>query len=464
MAAEEQSDNKPLFRNIDADDETEQVTVESLCLGCQENGTTRLLLTKIPYFKEIVISSFECPHCGFANKEIQSAGEIQLQGCVWTLDVKSTEDLGRQVVKSDSASLHIPEVDFQVPSQSQPGIFTTVEGLVQRAVDGLEQDQVLRRIQQPELAEKIDEFVVKLQKLLTGDEQFQVILDDPSGNSFIEFLNPPAPDPLLKKSEYTRSKEQNEMLNISSPETVADVPSGAEDLSSTAGSSKERGTADSIGDEEILSFPSNCPNCQSPVENLMKPVDIPLFKQVIIMAVKCDRCGFSSNEVKSAGGIEPKGVRISLEMSEEADLSRDVLIAETASLCIPQLELSVDSFAASGSFTTLEGVLTNMKDQLTKVHALSLGDSSDAGRADKLKDFLGEMDSIISGTRFVTIQIDDPAGNSYVQNLFAPDPDPGLTVERYERSQEQNEELGFTQLMDENKLAAVDESEESSTS
>lgn len=51
--------------------------VESLCMRCHDNGVTRLLLTYIPYFKEVIIASFQCDHCGERNNEIQSAGEIQ---------------------------------------------------------------------------------------------------------------------------------------------------------------------------------------------------------------------------------------------------------------------------------------------------------------------------------------------------------------------------------------------------
>jgi C4-type Zn-finger protein len=40
-------------------------------------GVTRMLLTSIPYFKEIIVSSFRCEHCGHRDTEIQSAGEIQ---------------------------------------------------------------------------------------------------------------------------------------------------------------------------------------------------------------------------------------------------------------------------------------------------------------------------------------------------------------------------------------------------
>ena len=54
--------------------------IESLCMRCGEQGITRLLPTYIPYFKEVIVMSFSCPHCGERNSEIQSAGEIQPKG------------------------------------------------------------------------------------------------------------------------------------------------------------------------------------------------------------------------------------------------------------------------------------------------------------------------------------------------------------------------------------------------
>lgn len=65
--------------------------------------------------------SFYCAHCGFQNNEIQSAGETAEKGVRITLTVKSEKDLNRQVIKSDYTSIKIPEVDFEVPSQSQKG-------------------------------------------------------------------------------------------------------------------------------------------------------------------------------------------------------------------------------------------------------------------------------------------------------------------------------------------------------
>jgi zinc finger protein len=64
----------------------EEVTeIESLCLECGQNGTTRILLTEIPFFKQVVIMSFECNHCGNQNNELQPAQRIEEKGVRFVL-------------------------------------------------------------------------------------------------------------------------------------------------------------------------------------------------------------------------------------------------------------------------------------------------------------------------------------------------------------------------------------------
>ena len=47
-------DRQPLFQNIRGDvEELEATQIESLCVVCEENGITKLLLTKIPFYKEV---------------------------------------------------------------------------------------------------------------------------------------------------------------------------------------------------------------------------------------------------------------------------------------------------------------------------------------------------------------------------------------------------------------------------
>ena len=79
--------------------------------------------------------------------------------------MSTKEDLNRQVIKTDSSRVAIPDLDFEIPAGSQKGVLTTIEGILDRAIQGLEQDQVVRRALDPALADQIDEFVGKLKSV-----------------------------------------------------------------------------------------------------------------------------------------------------------------------------------------------------------------------------------------------------------------------------------------------------------
>lgn len=65
--------------------------------------------------------------------------------------------------------------------------------------------------------------------------------------------------------------------------------------------------------------------------------------------------------------------------------------------------------------------------------------------------FADTLQEITAGNRKVTIILDDPAGNSYVQALTDDGSlDDRLTIEHYTRSFEQNEELGLNDIKTEN--------------
>lgn len=109
-----------------------------------------------------------------------------------------------------------------------------------------------------------------------------------------------------------------------------------------------------------------------------------------------------------------------------------------------------------GRFTTLEGLLNEIYTELsTKV--FRSGDSSTAGigQADSnigedeanFGNFLKCLKECMSAQRKFTLILDDPVSNSYLQNLYAPDPDPNMQIEEYERTYEQNEELGLNGMV-----------------
>ncbi len=67
---------------------------------------------------------------------------------------------------------------------------------------------------EPVVAEKIDEFVSKLRTYCSGEKEFTLVIDDISGNSFVENINAPLKDEDVQIEYFTRSKEQNEKLGI----------------------------------------------------------------------------------------------------------------------------------------------------------------------------------------------------------------------------------------------------------
>lgn len=437
---------KPIFRPLNADDPNPESTkIESLCISCGKNGITQILLTKIPFYKEVVLMSFECEECGYRNNEIQPGGQIEEKGIRITLNVNSSRDLNRQVCKSDYSSIKIPEIDFEIPSQSQKGEITTVEGVLGRSIEGLEALQPERRVQDPKNAEKIDEFLGRLRALKSGEKPFTMVLEDISGNSFISNPNAPMKDDALTMVRFARSKEQNHILGIYETGEISGEDKEAPVLKPIV--PEEFAYEDII--QEVMQFQTNCSNCRSQCQTNMKLTNIPYFKEVVIMATNCEVCGHRSNEVKSGGGIEPKGLRIELKILDRDDFSRDILKSDTCSLQIPEIELDIGPAVLGGRFTTVEGLLVTAKEQLYESSTM-FHDSQDPETKRRIAEFMDKFDLLLKLEKQFTLVLDDPAGNSYVQSFSESSPDDRLSFTKYERTFEQNEELGLNDIKTEN--------------
>jgi len=148
-----------VFSDI-APDETPTI-IESLCMNCHKQGKTRLLLTRIPYFKEVILMAFNCPHCHFRNNEIQFGGSYAEKGVRFECTITSQkvthppaaakinvtiQDLNRQVVKSDHGRILIPALDFEIPAITQQGTLNTIEGFFVQTIDALHGGQEERRV------------------------------------------------------------------------------------------------------------------------------------------------------------------------------------------------------------------------------------------------------------------------------------------------------------------------------
>jgi len=340
------------------------------------------------------------------------------------------------------------ELDIEIPAGR--GQLTNVEGLLTMVLDDLELQQPERKEKIPEVYAKIEEIIAKGRKTLAGESfPFRLSIDDPAGNSWIE---PDQKDGVGKwsKVEYARTPEQNEALGLGSGEAAE---GDAETTAAAAGQPNAPPLEDDdIIPNEVYSFPATCPGCTRPCVTHMKMVDIPHFKQVVLMSTVCDQCGYRSNEVKTGGEVPEKGKKITLHVEGPEDLGRDILKSESCALECPELSLSVNPGTLGGRFTTVEGLLTQVRDDLHQ-QIFDVGDEAEQG-GDSLpseaketwKTFFDGIGEAIKGNRKFTIILKDPLASSYVQNLRAPDADPQIETEEYERTPEEEEDLGLSDM------------------
>lgn len=390
----------------------EMTEIESLCPSCEKNGSTRLLFCKIPFFGDVIVSSFSCPNCNFKNSEIDSAQKIQDYGIRYKLKVTKIEDLHRMVVTSPYCKVIIPDLDFEVPNVKK-GTVSSVEGLFDIFIKDLEEQQPVRKIMDPDNYAKIDAFVGRLKDFVSLKAEvlpYYFILEDPSGNSFIENPTAPLKDVNLSEQKFVQTKEHLiKMGYVANDEQTKEGQMVKEEPKKSEKSKKvmhygDKEINDMIQkmhnverlnmahkvdkslpiqqenmdlDERLCLFQLNCFSCDKEGEMRSFKFEIPFFKEVIVMCFKCMHCGYKDTEVKTGGEISPNAKKITLSCTDPDDLNRDIFKSETAIVTIKELELEMMPGSLGSFYTTIEGLIGLMEDRLTKSNPFR-GDSQQA--------------------------------------------------------------------------------------
>ena len=483
-----EKDPNPLV--VDVDPENPVTEIESLCMNCKEQGTTRLLLTKIPFFKDIIVMSFSCPHCGYRNTSTEDAKELAPQGIHFVLTVKTSKDMDRRIIKSNYASLSIPCCGLEIPQMTQKGKLSTIEGFISNAKENLSaslEDGYYSQMGDNYINE-IKETIKKLSDTLNGDKfPFELILDDPSGNSFIENPYAPQTDPNIKVSYFDRTKEMAEAMGFSLENQKLEQNEIKEEKAEekkeekkdnkinnndqvkmsyynkkkdfTVYKSKDKyskmiidfseGIDDNNSniDNKVIQFPASCYCCNAPGVLRDCVCSIPYFKEIIISCFKCDVCGYKTTEVKGGGGISEKGTRFTLNVETEDDLNRDIFKSETSKIVIPEIGFETDEGSMGSLFTTVEGIIDKICDQLYNT-PFSTGDSS---FNNEITDFIKKLRELQQLKKKFTLILDDPLSNSFIFPVGDNNEnDTNLKKEEYERTFEQNEDLGINDMKVEN--------------
>ena len=201
-------------------------------------------------------------------------------------------------MKSDTCIFRIEDIDLEIPAGR--GQLTNIEGVLLMVQKDLEGKQDERKAINHELYEKINIIIHKLSQMVACEGfPITVSLNDPAGNSWIE---PSAADRIGKRvrHEYARTSEQNNVLGLAMTDDVPaePVPAPSEYRISQMHPHMDDQTAannvdedDDIVENKVYTFPDNCSSCQKICETNMKMVNIPYFKEIVLMSTFCNNCG-----------------------------------------------------------------------------------------------------------------------------------------------------------------------------
>ena len=284
-------------------------------------------------------------------------------GIHFVLTVNTSKDMDRRIIKSNFASLSIPCCGFEIPAMIQKGKLSTVEGFISTAKENFSSSLEDRYYNEmgDDFINKIKELIQKLTDTLNGDKfPFEVILDDPSGNSFIENPYAPQTDPSIKVSYFERTKEMAEQMGYSLDNQKLEQNGGENKKSEEKkenenekkdenNSKKEEKNAKNENDEhvklsyynkkkdftvyksndkfskmivdftegiddnnadidnKVIQFPANCYCCNAPGFLRDCVCSIPYFKEIIISCFKCDVCGYKTTSVRLGEEFQKKG-------------------------------------------------------------------------------------------------------------------------------------------------------------
>ncbi|KAL6998652.1 nucleolar zinc-finger protein [Sarracenia purpurea var. burkii] len=110
-----------------------------------------------------------------------------------------------------------------------------------------------------------------------------------------------------------------------------------------------------------------------------------------------------------------------------SNTNESIFQSDTCTLLIPELELEVGPATFGGRFSTVEGLLISIKEQLDTQGSMA-SDSIDISAVSKMDQFLKKLDDVIACKTPFTLILDDPAGNSYAQSQTPPEPDDKLKI------------------------------------
>jgi zinc finger protein len=81
---------------------------------------------------------------------------------------------------------------------------------------------------------------------------------------------------------------------------------------------------------------------------------------------------------------------------------------------IPELDLELAGGTLGGMVTTVEGLVTQIRESLARVHGFTFGDSMEESKLNKWREFGARLTKLLSFEQPWTLILDDELANSFI--------------------------------------------------
>lgn len=135
-----------------------------------------------PHFGRILLSLTICPCCGFKHRQVTLLEEHEPS--IYSVGVSSIDDLSIRIIRSDTASIKIPELNVEInPGLVADATISNVEAIL---LDIRDRAEFLRdALDTDEERHNAENFLAQLKLALEGKKSFTLVIADPRGNSKI---------------------------------------------------------------------------------------------------------------------------------------------------------------------------------------------------------------------------------------------------------------------------------------
>lgn len=159
----------------------------------------------IPYFGEIMESTLLCRKCGYKHSDTIC---LEQKDPVHYTLIIGKEELNTRVIKSQSATLSMPELGLKVePGPKSQGYVSNVEGVLERFEKAVE--TALAWADDPVARENAQSILDGLHQVRCGERQTELVVEDPFGHSAI-----------LHQDARKRGLTEDELKNLKTGFTI----------------------------------------------------------------------------------------------------------------------------------------------------------------------------------------------------------------------------------------------------